>query len=202
MELKNENKLALAIQKGDKNAERKLYEHYYQRILLILGPKVRSVEDRKELVQNILFDVLVQLRNGKYRADRNTRLSSYIYGILTNQVRQYYRKEKLKHKYETPMHTDDMVHLMIDEQRPDSRIERMEQHKAWDELLNSLKPKYREVIYRRYFLEEPIKTIAVALGLEPQKVSDYLKYARTLLLREIKFHRFFSIFLPLLTSTI
>ncbi len=153
---------------------------------MIVSLNVNDSEDRKELINDILVAVILKIRNGSFDPDKESSLTSYVYGVTRNTINQYlkklYKKRNLDEKLKTELPEN---HIINDAEKSEyeKRDESERNKRILRKLIDGLKPKYRDVIYFRYFDNLSVAEISKKMDISPQKVSDYLKYARQLLLQ-------------------
>ena len=86
----NELELWKYIQRGDKNAFKRLHKlHFYQMCLFAY----KSIKD-KQLVENIVSDCFIKLWEYHSEIQIKTSLKSYLYRMLRNQIIDHFRKKQ------------------------------------------------------------------------------------------------------------
>ncbi|PKL87135.1 MAG: hypothetical protein CVV23_16955 [Ignavibacteriae bacterium HGW-Ignavibacteriae-2] len=197
MEIAKEQEIINRIHEGDSSAEEELIKLLYPRVKMIVGSRVAEHEVRREIINDIFVSVILKIRDGSYENERESTLISYLNGVarfkIQNYYRRYYRKIKMEVNYSEEF-TDnkelyDYIKLDVEEN------EEIEQNKKfWKEMINKLKPKYKNVLFLRYYDDLSVIEIGNKLNISPQKVSDYLKYSKQLLLKEISENKNENIF--------
>jgi RNA polymerase sigma-70 factor (ECF subfamily) len=182
----NQNDIVTSIRNNDPAAENELVKLYYRRIRMIVSLSVNDSEDRKEIINDILIAVILKIRNGSFDAEKESSLTSYVYGITRNSINQYlkklYKKRHLDQKLRTELPENHIV-SSVEKSEFEKNQESENNKKMIRKLINGLKPKYRNVIYFRYYDNLSVAEISKKMGIPPQKVSDYLKYAKQLLMQ-------------------
>jgi RNA polymerase sigma factor (sigma-70 family) len=186
MEIINQNDIVTNIRNNDPAAENELVRHFYRRVRMIVSQSVNDNEDRKELINDILIAVVLKIRNGSFDPGKETSLTSYVYGITRNTINQYlkklYKKRHLDEKLRSELPENHVVNS-IEKSEFEKKEESERNKKMLRELVDGLKPRYRDVIYYRYFDNLSVAEISEKMNIPPQKVSDYLKYAKQLLMQ-------------------
>jgi RNA polymerase sigma factor (sigma-70 family) len=184
----NEIELVTAIVEGDKAAEKVFVEFYFRKIKLIVDVRMRNREDKQEIIDDILIAALVKIREQKYISGENSSLTKYVHGIARNVINQYYKDYYSRTEKETQVeemifdkHKHSDYGKIIFEDKQEQEINQ----KIWAEAISNLKRKYREAIYLKFYKDLSIGEISEIMGIAPQKVSDYLKYAKVLLFKEL-----------------
>lgn len=183
-EMTEDYSLADRVLKGDGRAETQLYQRYIARVRFVVSARVSDRADCMELVQDIMLSVIMNLRKGAFDKDRGGSLAGYVYGIARNQISQY-----LKGLYRRRAHEAEIRARMVIEFENSGKSEEYlseDRRARWRTLISQLKPKYREVLFLRYYEALRVGEIARRLELSPQTVSDLLKYSKQLLLRSHK----------------
>lgn len=183
MDILTENELIKKIQQKDKFAETNFYSAYYPKIKMIIAMRVNQFEDREELANDILMAAIIKIKEGRYDSDRDSNLAKYIHGIARNIITQYYRdfyraREREKILCEELKESSD-VYNKQNELEENEEFENRQ--KIWRDSINKLKPKYRKVVYLRYYKNLSVAEISEVMNITAQKVSDYLKYSKKLL---------------------
>ncbi len=133
-----------------------------------------DVPDWEDVVNEILTQVLQKLRSGEFRGESS--LGTFIYTITSRRIIDFIRQKSkvLKHRPEPTPLPD-----------PQTSIEQKERADQLAVHIQSLKPKYRDVLELIYFRELPRDEVARRLGITPAKVSERLHYALKLLKKKI-----------------
>jgi len=177
--LATESDLLYRIKCGDHSAERELFKRYsvMERVETMVHTRVHApLSDRRDLIGDILFSILISLRKGHFDPQRGE-IGSYIWGIARNKIRDY-----LKPGYGRQTFTI-IEEILLDEQDNSFQEERRDRLKA---ALKKLDQKYRQVIFMRYYEEMKINEIARKLQLEPPQVYNRIHYAISLIREIIK----------------
>ena len=186
MDILNQNDIVTGIRNDDPASENELVKLFYRKIRMIVSLSVNDQEDRKELINDILIAVVLKIRNGGFDPDRDSSLTNYVYGVTRNMTNQYFKKLYRRRERDEKLRRElPENHLINDVEK--SEFEKNEESernkKILRVLIDGLKPKYRNVIYFRYFDNLSVAEISKKMDISPQKVSDYLKYAKQLLMQ-------------------
>ena len=161
MDLKEEKEL---VKKAKKDPEifSQLYDRYYSQIFGYILKRVANLEIAQDITSETFFKALKKLWQFRWR---NISFSAWLYRIASNEIANYYRKNKYKpvslKKIPEPL----AVH------NPEAEILEAEQelkkHQDFliiQEKISKLPTKYQEVITLRFFEKKQIKEIAEILG--------------------------------------
>jgi RNA polymerase sigma factor (sigma-70 family) len=188
MENEKELELISLIRKGNVLAESKLIKEYYPKINLIVAMRVKNQDDQMEVVNDILLGIIMKIRDGSFDETRGTPLSHYINGIISNNITQYF-KEYYKEHDRVEKIGDHVAEKLESLKQFSTQIENVEdlgnKKAMWRDLIEQLRPKYKKVMYLRFYENKSVIEIGKQMRLSPQKVSDYIKYSKQLLLKEI-----------------
>ena len=185
MDILQENELIKKIQQKDKFAENNFISAYYPKIKMLIAMKINQFEDREELANDILVAAVLKIRNGKFDLERDSSLSKYIYGITRNTINQYFKDYYKKRGRDERLQNEllgNSLNANVERYEFEKTEEIKQNKKIWRNLIEQLKPKYREVVYLRYYDNLSVSEIGEKLNISPQKVSDYLKYSKQLLM--------------------
>jgi RNA polymerase sigma-70 factor, ECF subfamily len=169
--------LAERIFHGDQSAEQELFLDFGDKIAFIVQTRLGiNNQDLEDICSEIKTAILIKLREGIYKPDKGS-LSAYIYGIALNKIKDYYKSEKKR---------KNLFHSQIQEEIPipdedKTELEKQELQFIMRTIISSLKKKYKEVIYLRYYEGLSIPEIADQLQIEPRRVSERIHYAIKLL---------------------
>lgn len=178
---------------GEKDAETLLFRKYGSRIArkvsFHLGADNRDWQD---VTANVQMALLLSLRQGKFDVSKGVSLGAYIYGITNNKIKDYFKALKKQ----PPVTNTLPEHLVSVAEIYD--LEKNEARNYLRDLLGTLKIKYKEVLYLRYYEELSIEEISQKTGLPPRRVSERIHYAITLMRKKCEKEKIFSILISIL----
>lgn len=195
MENWSDQELIQRIRSGDREVEAEIIRRFHGRV----EKKVhyflnQRLEDAADLIHEILVELLISLRNGRFDPDKGTLLGSYVSGIAGHLIQEYFRGQKKRQQISSNPQEKSLL-----EANAVIALEQEELRQELRTLLKNLAPKYQEVLYLRFFDEMPVKEIAKKLNLPAQRVSERINYAIKLVQKEIKKSKKTSIFRDFLT---
>lgn len=138
---------------GDGNAYKELYDHLVDRLFRYAVTRVRSRDDAKDVVQQVLVDLWLNMEKFEYSSDEQ--FYQYVYVILKRRLGKYYRSMKddisleesgIESIYEIDVYTKNDV-------------------EAVQKIMSTLKDEYREILELRHFSELSFNEIAEFLGM-------------------------------------
>ena len=81
------------IKTGDTQAEIRLLKRFSPRISRKVSYHLGTGNtDLQDITADIQLAILMSLRDGKFDIDRGSSLGSYIYGVTTNKIRDYFKE--------------------------------------------------------------------------------------------------------------
>jgi RNA polymerase sigma factor (sigma-70 family) len=186
MDTLNDHDLVARIHNHDTAAESELVKLFYSKVKMIVNMRINDREDQKELINDILIAAVLKIRNGNFDLERDSSLSKYINGITRNSINQYLKDHYKKHDRNEKIKVEllaDTLNTKIEKYELEKTEEIEQNKKIWRNLIKQLKPKYREVVNLKYYDNLSVSEISEKLNVSTQKVSDYLKYSKQLLMQ-------------------
>lgn len=172
--------------KHDPEAFRVIFDAYYDPIFAYVLRRVGYVETAQDIVSETFFRALDRLWQFRWR---NISISSWLYRIATNEINQYFRKNKHSHHSldalmeEQGLEIRDEVNILEEILEQERELARAKQWKETRKQIELLSEKYQEVLTLRYFEDKKISEIAEILGKKEGTVKSLLSRA-TAILRE------------------
>ncbi len=184
----DDSNLAQAIRGGDQAAATSFYEKYCGKIYRMMYFSSRSEAEAEELSQATFLAFFESLP--RFRGD--ARLSTWLYAIAKNVLRNYYSRNKRNR--EVPI--DDqgaagelrsyLDGLASEEEPPEELLAREETTAVVRAVLGRLAASYREVLTFRYFDGLSNADVAAALGKKESTVRVLLHRACNAFARELR----------------
>ncbi len=177
-----DRELLKRIQNGDKKAEEELLSKYSERILVFFRHHIGYYNvECKDLRQDTMLAFLENLKNSKVDPDKGISLSSYIYGIASNKLKDYF-KERKKHGKDIP---------------PDDEFPGPDEpyNEFWALILpiiKKLKENHQRVLILEYYRGYTISEIASEMEITNLKVSELKHQAIKYLKKECNWEDFFQ----------
>ncbi len=183
--------LVRRIMDGDRRAEAEIYRRYADVLRAIIRKRLGAAppEDIDDIMSEVQLAMLQSLREGRFDSSKGQSLGSYLYGIARFKIMDYLRR---RNSHEGRI--SDLPPSQEPSVAEDRSMEREERAEMLREAMEKLKPKYREVLYLRYFKELSITEISEELSLPHRRVSERIHYAVKLLRERCRGTDLFSIF--------
>lgn len=172
--------------KGNQSSYETLMRKYYQLIYNLVYRMISRKEDVEDLTQEAFIKAFNSLQN----FDKQFAFSTWLFKIATNNAIDYLRKKKLAtFSIDKEIEADDSdfkFEIPDHENKPDREIIDNQMRKILDEAIESLPPKYREVIVLRHKEEKEYEEIAKLLKLPLGTVKAHIFRGRELLNKYLK----------------
>ncbi|MBI1768911.1 MAG: RNA polymerase sigma factor [Bacteroidetes bacterium] len=180
--LLEEEKELLEKIRADKNQFGILFDHYYQPIFGYAFRRVADYDLARDISAETFLKAFLKIKTFEWKG---IPLSSWLYRIATNEVNQYFRKQKYRPEKLGSIVKGESYFFFIDNGREELEEELIKHGEFLEIQLNlkKLDTKYQEVIALRYFegrdnkqiadiLEKPEGTIKSLLsrGIEKLKI--------------------------------
>ncbi len=182
----DDNNLINKALEGDQAAYEKLMKKYYQLIYNLIFRMISKKEDVEDLTQEAFIKAFNSLKN----FDRQFAFSTWLFKIATNNAIDYLRKKKLNtfsiDKEIESEESDFKFEIPDDENKPDRVIMEEERKKILDEAIESLPPKYKEVIILRHKMDKEYEEIAKEMKIPLGTVKAHIFRGRELLNKYLK----------------
>ena len=176
MELSEQKQLIARSQK-DPQAFGAIFEEYYEPILGYALKRTGNVHASQDIVSETFFKALDRLWQFRWR---NISIASWLYRIATNEINQYFRKERKRpHSLEalfeqSGVELRDERDLMQEILAQEQELARAEEWARARALMRELPEKYQEVLSLRFFEDKKISEIAEILGKREGTVKSLL----------------------------
>ncbi|MEW5794735.1 MAG: sigma-70 family RNA polymerase sigma factor [Candidatus Zixiibacteriota bacterium] len=184
--IEDESALIAAALKGDQKACAQLVDTHRAAIFHIINRIVHNDEAARDLAQETFMKAFASL--GSYRSEY--RFSTWLYKIAANSSIDYLRKRRIQAlSLDSPVETGDgrmEIEVPDDTHNPELELVRKQQRFSIDEAIDSLPPKYREVIIYRHKDDKSYEEIADLLVIPVGTVKARIFRARELLKRKLK----------------
>lgn len=184
--IEEESAIIAAALSGNQKAYARLVETHRVAVFHIVNRIVHNDEATRDLVQETFMKAFTSL--GSYRSE--FRFSTWLYKIAANSSIDYLRKKRIHAlSLDAPMETGDgqmEIEVPDETHNPEMQLVRKQQRISIDEAINSLPPKYREVIELRHKDDKPYEEIADLLGIPVGTVKARIFRARELLKQKLK----------------
>jgi RNA polymerase sigma factor (sigma-70 family) len=171
---------------GDQKAFRRLRLKYHDPIFKLISRMIRDKVEVEDLTQEAFIKAFTSLAsfNEEYA------FSTWLYKIATNNSIDYVRKRKLlTFSINKPIESEESDYafeLPDTELEPDQELIAAQRKKMLDDAMNSLPPKYRQVILMRHVDEKEYQEIAKVLKLPLGTVKAHIFRARELLYKQLR----------------
>ncbi|MFZ1321144.1 MAG: sigma-70 family RNA polymerase sigma factor [Ignavibacteria bacterium] len=171
---------------GKQNSYAKLMKKYQPMITHLIYRMISKKEDVEDLTQEAFIKAFNSLAN----FDKQYAFSTWLFKIATNNAIDYLRKKKLyTFSIDKKIQADDSDYsfeIPDHENKPDSNVIDKQLRVILDEAIESLPPKYKDVIVLRHQKEKEYEEIAKELNLPLGTVKAHIFRGRELLNKYLK----------------
>ncbi len=171
---------------GSQRAYTDLTERHRGPVFQIILKIVRDQETAKDLVQETFMKAFSSLAS--YRSEY--RFSTWLYKIAANASIDFLRKKRIHAlSLDRPLQTaDGTIEIEVPDysNNPEQNLVRKEQRTGIEQAIESLPPKYREVIVYRHKDDKSYEEIADLLNVPVGTVKARIFRARVLLKKKLK----------------
>ena len=171
---------------GDQKAYTVLVERHRAAVYHVIHRIVHHDEIARDLVQETFMKAFSSLAS--YRSEY--RFSTWLYKIAANSSIDHLRKKRIQAlSLDRPIDTGDgtmEIEVPDNSFNPELALVRKQQRFSIEEAIDSLPPKYREVIVYRHKDDKSYEEIADLLGIPVGTVKARIFRARELLKRKLK----------------
>jgi RNA polymerase sigma-70 factor (ECF subfamily) len=169
------------VQRGDPAALADLYERFYEPLYQFAYWRLaRKTEEVQEAVQETFLWALHHL--GKWD-DSRVDLEGWLFGILRNQIRTIYRRQRREETFELKWDRIDrtlaaaLAHLS-NADVPEDELQRAETKDLVHMVVAQLPVRFQDAIRRRYWNGQSHEEISTDLGVSVKAVESLLARAR------------------------
>ena len=176
-----------AAKKGSQSAYAELMDRYRDSIYFMMFKMVKNTDDADDLTIEAFGKAFSRLE----QYSPNFAFSTWLFKIASNNCIDFIRKKRIKvTSMDTGMMTDDGEVIFYDAKSqtldPEETIIYNQKVKLMRNLVTQLKPRYRELVEKRYFEELSYEEIAEELNLPLGTVKAQLFRAREFLANMIE----------------
>jgi RNA polymerase sigma-70 factor (ECF subfamily) len=139
--------------KGDGDAYKELYDHLVDRLFRYAITRVRTRDDAKDVVQQVLVDLWLNMEKFEYSSDEQ--FYQYVYVKLKRRLGKYYRS--MKHDISLEESGIDSMYEIDVYTKSDIEVVK--------KVMATLKDEYQEILELRHFSECSFKEIAQILNM-------------------------------------
>lgn len=175
---------------GDQIAYGDLMEMYRESIYFMMLKMVRSEDDAEDLT----IEAFGKAFNRLHQYSPSFAFSTWLFKIASNNAIDFIRKKRIKVTSMDTAYTNDEgesvgIDVKSTEKNPEQETMHMEKVGMMRDIVKKLKPRYRDLIEKRYFQELSYDEIAQDMGLPLGTVKAQLFRARAFLADMIKHTR-------------
>lgn len=162
--IKTDEQLLQLLYKSDEDAFTEIYERYWEQVFGIANKRLPSVEDAKEIMQNVFFAIWqkrenICIENLPVYIAAMTRYAVYRYWATDKRREGAYKKYSLSKMYivqnETDLENKNLIEILT-------------------KLTNQLPEKHKLIFIHHKLLDKPIEEVAAELGIPTRTAEGYV----------------------------
>lgn len=169
--------------KGNQKAYTQLISLYWESIQSQFSFKVKNKED----IEDLTILVFTKAFDNLSSYNKSFAFITWISRIANNTLIDFFRKKKLKtspiEKYDS--NSNSILNLIDSELDPELFLINVQKKNNIIKIIDSLKPKYKELVYLRYIEELTYKEISIKLNISSSLIKTRLFRARAILIELI-----------------
>lgn len=168
-EAANEHDLVARARRGDAEAFRALYAHYFPRVYAYIAYRVGRAQDAEDVTAEVFIKAVTGLAQFEDRGAGA--FGGWLFRLAHNQVALFYRQQR---RAGESVALDELPDVQGGDLLPELAVQRKEQFARLRALILALAPRKREVVLLRFFGGLRNQEIAEALGLDERTVAAHL----------------------------
>jgi RNA polymerase sigma-70 factor (ECF subfamily) len=146
-----------------------LFDEYYDRVFVYLAFRVSNTQDAEDLTAEVFLKAFANPYNPEI-----ARFSTYVFTIAANMLKNHYRSVAKNRDVFSGEEPDDKIPYMTDLL---GELITREEYAGLKKALPALPERQYDVVYRRYYLEQPFREIGEALGISEDNAKKIHKRA-------------------------
>ncbi len=166
--------------KGNQKAYTQLISLYWESIQSQFSFKVKNKED----IEDLTILVFTKAFDNLSSYNKSYAFITWITRIANNTLIDFFRKKKIKtspiQKYDSNSNT--ILNLIDSELDPELFLINVQKKNKIIKIIDSLKPKYKELVYLRYIEELTYNEISIKLNISSSLIKTRLFRARAILI--------------------
>ena len=164
---------------GDPDAWDVLFRRYQKPLYVYVFELIRYEQPSLDIVQ----ETFIRAARHVEQLETDGKFGSWLFGIAHRQCIDYWRRAERRQVFEDQSELETIGDPLPD---PASELIRREEHKAFLNAIESLRPPHRAVILLYYMEDFSIEEIAEVIGIDPGTVKSRLHYARKTIRQQLK----------------
>ncbi len=167
------------LKENRQEAERLIYEHFINKVYALILRSVGNPNVADDLSQEVFIKIFKKISSFNWHSS----LSTWIYTITVNTVRDYFRRQKTYRKFLSSWLKKSKV---VETQTPEKSMFKNYTENMLNQAIQKLPDSLKEIVLLYYVTNLSIKEIAKVLGMKDSTVKSRLKTARQKLFEMLK----------------
>ncbi len=173
--------LLIALSKGDKKAFDEIYNRYAG---LLLGFFMRKMWNDREKAEDFVHDFFAKIIRKPESFDPNRSFKTWLYSVANNMCKNEYKKQEVRKN--TSSGLDKYYSLKDESSNVMKQVQESQFKYRFEQEMNELKEKHRDVFYLKNIKGLSIKEIAEIVEASEGTVKSRLFYATKYLSEKLK----------------
>jgi RNA polymerase sigma factor (sigma-70 family) len=184
MDKSTTERLVTGILRGDKTAERELFDYFKDEVEFLVKLKIgKNSPDWEDVRQEIFISFFQRIRDDQYDKNKGT-LGAFLQSSIKYKILDYRKSPHYQRRHEY----DDIEDGGIKEKKnnPEEALEDKQEKQLLKQTIMQLNEPYKKILFLSIYKQLKVKEISKKLNLPEQKISNLKSYALNLLEIKIK----------------
>jgi RNA polymerase sigma factor (sigma-70 family) len=184
MDKSTTERLVTGILRGDKTAERELFDYFKDEVEFLVKLKIgKNNPDWEDVRQEIFISFFQRIRDDQYDKNKGT-LGAFLQSSIKYKILDYRKSPHYQRRHEY----DDIEDGGIKEKKnnPEEALEDKQEKQLLKQTIMQLNEPYKKILFLSIYKQLKVKEISKKLNLPEQKISNLKSYALNLLEIKIK----------------
>ena len=133
--------------------------------------------DAKDVTSDVFEKYLIFVKS-KNSFQNDIHMERWFVTVTKNAVMDFYRSKKVRYEHEMEDDISDIEAIPKDESKKSDFVHNLERRLSYEEVMNNLSPRYREVLVKYFDFGYSIKEIAYQMGESESNVKTLLFRAK------------------------
>jgi RNA polymerase sigma factor (sigma-70 family) len=184
MDKSTTERLVTGILRGDKTAERELFDYFKDEVEFLVKLKIgKNNPDWEDVRQEIFISFFQRIRDDQYDKNKGT-LGAFLQSSIKYKILDYRKSPHYQRRHEY----DDIEDGGIKKKKnnPEEALEDKQEKQLLKQTIMQLNEPYKKILFLSIYKQLKVKEISKKLNLPEQKISNLKSYALNLLEIKIK----------------
>lgn len=173
----NDRKLIDGIRSGDPRAHLRLISRYRNKVFFFLLRDLKSEDEAIFVAIEAYIAIIDIVKKPDFDPDKWEKLDLLVWGIVKNKKLVYFREARKQAFRNVQMDITYLERQAIDKGINEYKLDEELLKTKTLEVLETLPEHYKKAFHLRYFKEMDVEEISQIMGLERQRIYEYIAYA-------------------------